>query len=341
MSAAATPAEVLAGTRRNALLVGDCLDGLRSLPDGCVQTCVTSPPYFGLRDYGNAAQIGQEHSPLEFVDALVAVFAEVRRVLADDGTCWINLGDSYAATTKGSNGKGEKQRRNAGTLLADRRWKVPDGLKPKDLMGIPWRVAFALQDAGWWLRSDIIWSKPNPMPESVTDRPTRAHEYVFLLTKREWYFYDAAAIAERSVYPGDNRAARPDTRKSVDPMCMDGGSRMRTGNPTGETRNARDVWTIVGEPYDGAHFATMPPELARRCILAGSRRGDVVLDPFAGAGTTALVAVGNGRRAIGCELNPEYAALALDRVAAVDTDAAEPVRVDAPQWGDLFAAVGS
>ena len=305
MSAAATPADVLAGTRRNALLVGDCLDGLRSLPDGCVQTCVTSPPYFGLRDYGMPGQIGQEGSPRAFADALVAVFAEVRRVLRDDGTLWMNLGDSHAATTKGSSGKGEKQRTNAGTLLADRRWKVPDGLKPKDLMGIPWRVAFALQDAGWWLRSDIVWSKPSPMPESVADRPSRAHEYVFLLAKSERYFFDAGALR----------------------------------NSAGA--NARTVWSITSDPFDGAHHATMPPELARRCILAGSRRGDVVLDPFAGAGTTALVAVGNGRRAIGCELNPEYARLALDRVAAVDTDAAEPVRVAAPQWGDLFAAVGS
>ena len=333
---AATPADVLAGTRRNALLVGDCLDGLRSLPDGCVQTCVTSPPYLGLRDYGMPGQIGQEGSPRAFADALVAVFAEVRRVLRDDGTLWLNLGDSHAATTKGSSGKGEKQRTNAGTLLADRRWKVPDGLKPKDLMGVPWRVAFALQDAGWWLRSDIIWAKPNPMPESVTDRPTRAHEYVFLLTKQERYFYDAAAIREGAVrgaagsrFDAGKTGANGMGRVSALP-------RVET-----ETRNARTVWNITPEPFDGAHFATMPPELARRCILAGSRRGDVVLDPFAGAGTTALVAVGNGRRAIGCELNPEYARLALDRVASVDTDVAEPVRVAAPQWGDLFAAVGS
>ncbi len=349
MSAAATPADVLAGTRRNALLVGDCLDGLRALPDGCVQACVTSPPYYGLRDYGNAAQIGQESSPRAFVDALVAVFAEVRRVLRPDGTLWMNLGDSYAATTKGSSGKGEKQRTNAGTLLADRRWKGPDGLKPKDLMGIPWRVAFALQDAGWWLRSDIVWSKPNPMPESVTDRPTRAHEYLFLLTKRERYFYDAAAIRE-PVAASTSRDARIGTERprdndgaAVDFGAGTSASRRNATNAIGNKvdRNARSVWSIGSEPFDGAHFATMPPELARRCILAGSRRGDVVLDPFAGAGTTALVAVGNGRRAIGCELNPEYARIALDRVAAVDTDAAEPVRVEAPQWGDLFAAVGS
>jgi len=338
MGAAATAADVLAGTRRNAVLVGDCLDGLRSLPAGCVQTCVTSPPYYGLRDYGNAAQIGQEASPREFVDALVAVFAEVRRVLADDGTLWLNLGDSYAATTKGSSGKGEKQRSNAGTLIADRRWRVPDGLKPKDLMGAPWRVAFALQDAGWWLRSDIIWSKPNPMPESVTDRPTRAHEYVFLLTKRERYFYDAAAIQE----PTKGVGLSWDERKALGETQRRGFSQNGISNiGTGDHRNARTVWTITPEPFDGAHFATMPPELARRCILAGSRRGDVVLDPFAGAGTTALVAVGNGRRAIGCELNPEYARIALGRVAAVDTDASEPVRVDAPAWGALFDAAGA
>lgn len=352
MSSIATATDVLAGTRRNAVTVGDCLDGLRSLPDGCVQTCVTSPPYYGLRDYGNAAQIGQEPTPREFVDALVAVFTEVRRVLADDGTLWLNIGDSYAATTKGSNGKGAKQRSNAGTLLADRRWRVPDGLKPKDLCGMPWRLAFALQDAGWWLRSDIIWSKPNPMPESVTDRPTRAHEYVFLLSKRERYFYDADAIREPhgSDYSRDAMrhaggvagGDRPDGNNfNKQTRHEDGAVTPRTRadraallNPNG--RNARTVWSINTEPFSGAHFATMAPELARRCILAGSRRGDVVLDPFAGAGTTALVAVGNGRRAIGCELNPEYARIALDRVAAVDTDATEPVRVDAPQWGALF-----
>lgn len=340
MSAVATAADVLAGTRRNALLVGDCLDGLHSLPDGCVQTCVTSPPYLGLRDYGMPGQIGQEGSPRAFADALVAVFAEVRRVLRDDGTLWLNLGDSYAndgkwgGATSGKHAKGMHGATGAG------RAKRTTGLKPKDLMGVPWRVAFALQDAGWWLRSDIIWSKPNPMPESVTDRPTRAHEYLFLLTKSERYFYDADAIREptQSIERPNHDGVRGILPKSQIPgqSAQNG----RAGNhPMG--RNARTVWTITPEPFDGAHFATMPPELARRCILAGSRRGDVVLDPFAGAGTTALVAVGNGRRAIGCELNPEYARLALDRVAAVDTDAAEPVRVEAPQWGDLFAARAS
>ena len=334
MNATATAADVLAGTRRNAVIVGDCLDGLRSLPDGCVQTCVTSPPYYGLRDYGNAAQIGQEASPREFVEALVAVFAEVRRVLADDGTLWVNLGDSYAAnrsyqvpSTKGGP-KHSPAQGNSGAM------KVPEGLKPKDLMGVPWRVAFALQDAGWYLRSDVIWSKPNPMPESVTDRPTRAHEYVFLLSKRERYLYDADAIKEHSVMKPQNRF----TARAEHPKGDAGRSpHLRPeGGTSYDSRNARSVWNVPTEPFDGAHFATMPPELARRCILAGSRRGDVVLDPFAGAGTTALVAVGNGRRAIGCELNPEYARIALDRVAAVDTDAAEPVRVEAPAWGALF-----
>ena len=331
----ATIEEVLTRTRRNALLVGGCLDGLRSLPDGCVQACVTSPPYLGLRDYGVDGQIGQETSPAAFVEALVTVFREVRRVLADDGTLWLNLGDSYDAnrtyqvpSTKGG-AKHAPAQGNSGAMT------VPEGLKAKDIMGVPWRVALALQADGWWLRSDIIWSKPNPMPESVTDRPTRAHEYLFLLTKRERYFYDADAIREptQAIERPNHDGVRGSLPKSAIPGQPPQNG--RAGNhPAG--RNARTVWTITPEPFDGAHFATMPPELARRCILAGSRRGDVVLDPFAGAGTTALVAVGNGRRAIGCELNPEYARIALDRVAAVDTDVAEPVRVVAPQWGALF-----
>ena len=350
--------EVLAGTRRHAVIVGHALDGLRSLPDGCVQTCVTSPPYFGLRDYGVDGQIGQETSPAAFVEALVTVFREVRRVLADDGTLWLNLGDSYAAnrtyqvpSTKGG-AKHAPAQGNSGAMT------VPEGLKAKDLMGVPWRVALALQADGWWLRSDIIWSKPNPMPESVTDRPTRAHEYVFLLSKRERYFYDANAIREDAV-TGSSMIVGATSERSSDrksDVAVANGRNVQSVNAESERRdiagcsfnnnprlritdgkrNARSVWTIVGEPFDGAHFATMPPELARRCILAGSRRGDVVLDPFAGAGTTSLVAVGHGRRAIGCELNPEYAALALDRVAAVDTDATVPVRVEAPQWGALF-----
>jgi len=328
----ATPADVLSGAARWACIVGDVRETLRALPDASVQCVVTSPPYWGLRDYGCAGQIGMEPTPAEYVATMRALFAEIRRVLRDDGTAWLNLGDSYAATTRGSSGKGDKQRSNAGTLIEDRAWAVPQGLKPKDLVGIPWRVAFALQEDGWWLRSDIIWSKPNPMPESVTDRPTRAHEYVFLLTKSARYFYDADAARE----VGTNRAPGNVTHKHTTAAV----SSCTTGLLSigaAETRNARSVWTITPEPYEGAHFATMPPELARRCILAGSRKGDVVLDPFGGSGTTALVAVGHGRRALLCELNPAYATLQRERLAEVDTDHAAPLRVERADFGPLFA----
>mgnify|MGYP003425240315 CR=1 FL=1 len=357
MSRAATPADVIAGAARYAVAHGDWRAAHAQIPDGIAQTCVTSPPYYGLRDYGCDGQIGLEQTPAEYVAQIVAVMREVRRVLRDDGTAWLNLGDSYASDVKGSGGKGKsrlgpnRDLQNMDHQRFDPR-KFNHDAKPKDLLGIPWRVAFALQDDGWWLRCDIVWSKPNPMPESVTDRPTRAHEYVFLLTKSARYFYDADAVREPhgSSFSADAirlaggaiGGARPEGNNfSKEARHRGGDSSPRTRaeraallNPNG--RNARSVWTITPEPYAGAHFATMPPELARRCILAGSRRGDVVLDPFAGAGTTALVAVGHGRRAIGCELNPEYAALAVDRVAAVDTDATQPVRVEAPQWGALF-----
>lgn len=387
MTRTSTPADVLAERARYALLPGDCRTALGPVPDGVVQTCVTSPPYYGLRDYGTAtwgggdpacdhrkvvdpsaavatsrlgggkrttghqqeghrvacprcgarrvdSQIGLEQTPQEYVAQIVAVMREVRRVLRADGTLWLNLGDSYAMSTKGSSGRGAKQRSNAGTILADRSWRIPDGMKPKDILGIPWRVAFALQDDGWYLRSDVVWAKPNPMPESVTDRPTRAHEYVFLLTKRPRYFYDAEAIRER----GTNRAPGNVTHKHVDARV----SSRTTGLlaiGAAEARNARSVWTITPEPYEGAHFATMPPELARRCILAGSRKGDVVLDPFNGAGTSGLVALGHGRRYLGSELNPEYLALTHDRLRAVDTDAVEPVHVERADFGPLFGGV--
>jgi DNA modification methylase len=191
---------------------------------------------------------------------------------------------------------------------------VDHGLKPKDLVGIPWRVAFALQEDGWWLRSDIIWAKPNPMPESVTDRPTKAHEYLFMLAKSERYYFDQEAVAEIAAYPGDNRAARYDTRKASDPFCMDGGSSARTGNPTGDTRNIRTVWSLTTKPYSGAHFAVFPPEIPERCIKAGCPEGGTVLDPFAGSGTTLEVARKLGRNAIGFELNEGYRALIEDRL---------------------------
>jgi len=280
---------------------GDCRSVLAILPEASVQCCVTSPPYFGLRDYGHDGQIGLEQTPDAYVAEMVAVFREVRRVLRDDGTLWLNLGDSYAADRGGTYQPAEtlaggKGGRNANGTRVNRdrydgynptRNAPAIGLKHKDLIGIPWRVAFALQADGWYLRSDIIWHKPNPMPESVTDRPTKAHEYVFLLSKSARYHYDAKAIAEEAT--GRNPC-------NVMP------------------RNARSVWTITTKPFKDAHFATMPPALAERCIKAGSKRGDMVLDPFGGAGTTGLVADRLGRDATLIELNPAYAALARRRI---------------------------
>ena len=291
------------------ILVGDALESLSKMASGSVRCCVTSPPYWGLRDYGVDGQIGLESTPEEFVAKLVAVFREVRRVLADDGTLWLNLGDSMG--TKGSSGKGEKQITNAGTLLADRRWRIPPGLKPKDLVGIPWMVAFALRADGWYLRSEIIWHKLAPMPESVTDRPTKAHEQLFLLSKSANYFYDADAIAEPSVTGFTRDRSRPDDLGVAAEKSGDFGS---TSCGIGETRNKRSVWTIGPQPFDGAHFAVMPEALVEPCVLAGSERGDLVLDPFAGSGTVGVVALKNGRDFAGCELNPKYAEVARNRI---------------------------
>lgn len=270
------------------LLLGDCLEKLKELPDCSVHCCVTSPPYFGLRDYGVDGQIGLEETPALYVERLVTVFREVRRVLRDDGTLWLNLGDSYAggggfSPNSPSNLNGSKQTTHAGSIKGT--IGVPTGLKPKDLIGIPWRVAFALQADGWYLRQDIIWHKPNPMPESVKDRCTKAHEYVFLLSKSQKYYFDSEAMQELSA----------------------NGS---------ETRNRRSVWTVATKPYKGAHFATYPPELIRPCIQAGCPPQGTALDPFGGSGTTAQVALEEGRNAIICELNPEYLALAQQRITA-------------------------
>jgi DNA modification methylase len=297
------------------ILIGDCLELLRGLPDGMAQTCVTSPPYYGLRDYGCAGQIGLEATPDAYVARLVDVFREVRRVLRDDGTLWLNLGDSYARA-----GGTDRQISSTGKvgntlktleMLPCRKQAPPDGLKDKDLLGIPWMVAFALRADGWWLRQDIIWHKPNPMPESVTDRCTKAHEYLFLLTKSARYFYDAAAIAEEAER-GD-AGSRFDQGKTAQHQLdrQASGARIDDGR-----RNARSVWPIATQPYSGAHFATMPPALAERCIKAGSRPGDMVLDPFGGAGTTGLVADRLGRSATLIELNQEYARLARERITA-------------------------
>jgi DNA modification methylase len=271
------------------ILVGDVRDSLRRLPDGSVRCVVTSPPYWGLRDYGNDGQIGLEQSPELYVAEMVDVFREVRRVLADDGTLWLNLGDSY--------GSG------------------------KQLVGIPWRVAFALQADGWYLRQDIIWAKPNPMPESVTDRCTKAHEYVFLLTKQPRYYYNNVAIKEpvsevslkRAEYGWDSD--RPSTKNAS--MGGTGIHVKKMGtrfvNPDG--RNKRSVWTITTKPFREAHFAVMPEALVEPCILAGSASGDTVLDPFSGSGTVGVVALKHERNYIGCELNPEYADLSRKRIS--------------------------
>jgi DNA modification methylase len=311
---------------RYQIMTGDCRATLATLPDASVQCCVSSPPYWGLRDYGTPEQIGLESTPDAYVAALVAVFRDVRRVLADDGVLWLNLGDSYATgggavgRAPGGGDQGERFIRAGMINTQPNRMKL-EGFKPKDLIGIPWRVAFALQADGWYLRSDVIWAKPNPMPESVTDRPTKSHEYVFLLSKAERYYYDAEAIAE----PG----AEPERVRRNEPFGGATGASVRHGaqsvvNGTIATRNARTVWNIATQPYRDAHFAVMPEALAARCIMAGSRFGDTVLDPFAGAGTTGVAALSNGRSFIGCEANTAYVAMAdtrLRNVAPLFTEA--------------------
>jgi DNA modification methylase len=302
------------------ILHGDVREKLAELADGSVQCVVTSPPYWGLRDYGCEGQIGLEATPEAFVAALVSVFAAVRRVLADDGVCWLNLGDSYNSGTQfnhHSSGLGEDAVRYSEGARGD--WPghraLVATLKPKDLVGIPWRVAFALQADGWYLRSDIIWSKPNPMPESVTDRPTKAHEYIFLLSKSARYYYDADAIAEAGT--GEMRPI------SMGHALARNFGNIGTGNEAngvllgGLTRNKRSVWHVATQPYEGAHFATFPEALIEPCILAGSKPGDTILDPFNGSGTSGVVAIRHQRNYIGIELNADYIALARKRIGAV------------------------
>jgi DNA modification methylase len=271
-----------------------------------------------LRDYGVEGQIGLEKTPEEYVSKIVEVFREVKRVLRDDGTLWLNLGDSYAGSGKGAWDNKEVQKE---VYVPDKDSpqcklkKVPQGLKPKDLVGIPWMVAFALRADGWYLRSDIIWAKPNPMPESVTDRPTRAHEYIFLLAKAKRYFYDADAIREPHVSPLHAPGNKTHNGRLTASMGHFEEPNRIWGNPSG--RNKRSVWTVSTKPFPEAHFATFPPELIEPCILAGCPVGGVVLDPFAGSGTTLLVATQHHRKSIGIELNPEYIEIAKRRLNSV------------------------
>lgn len=318
---------------------GDCRDTLRAMAAAGVvaQTCVTSPPYYGLRDYGHAGQLGLEETPDMYIAAMVEVFRAVRDVLAGDGTLWLNIGDSYAGSW-GSQGRQGNTGQMAGRSVADVRERskiqaarieagaypakvsrtgaIPDGsgLKPKDLIGIPWMLAFALRADGWYLRSDIVWSKGNPMPESVTDRPTRSHEYLFLLAKSERYFYDLDAIKEPAVsdHPSGNGFKRDARLSYQDANGVRGNDEQ--WNDVGGTRNRRSVWSINTKPYSGAHFAVFPETLVEPCVLAGSRVGDAVLDPFFGSGTTGQVAQRLGRRFIGCELNTEYETLQRERL---------------------------
>jgi len=345
-------------------MIGDCIDSIKSMDDGIIQTCITSPPYFGLRDYqtgtwvggdencqhkigeirtgqgmaylgekfrggGHKAaeekpifamgqcphcgavrvdkQIGIEKTPFEYVNKLVEVFREVRRVLRDDGTLWLNLGDSYSAVRGGGHGykdgrKNRSERKSAGLVG-----------RPKNLLGIPWKVAFALQDDGWYLRQDIIWHKTNPMPESVKDRCTKAHEYIFLFSKSPRYYFDSDAIKEKAAQNrwGGNKPMNVLNSKDIDGV-FSGLTRSREMMP--EKRNKRSVWTVSTKPYKGAHFATFPIDLIEPCILAGSKPGDLILDPFAGSGTVGQAALKHSRRSILCELNPEYEKLIIERI---------------------------
>lgn len=291
------------------ILIGDVRQRLAELPDQSVQCVVTSPPYWGLRDYGNDGQIGLEQTPDEYVDEMVKVFAEVRRVLKDDGVLWLNLGDSYAGNNSraSNNGRAGFGNEREGVFS-----KMGDGLKTKDLVGIPWRVAFALQSDGWWLRQDIIWHKPNPMPESVTDRCTKAHEYVFMLTKSSRYYFDHEAIKEEAKWErwGDQTVIKEQqgTARWI-------GDKSKEELQKRTTKNRRSVWTIATKPFRGAHFAVMPETLVEPPILATSKPGDLVLDPFTGSGTVAVVALRHGRNFVGVELNPEYAKIAEDRIS--------------------------
>ena len=333
----------------NIIEFGDCRTTMRlwAALGFKAQMCVTSPPYFGLRDYKHPGQIGLEPTVDEYVAGMVEVFRCVWDVLADDGVLWLNLGDSYARTggtdRRVSTSAKVGSTRNTIDQMGDRTQRAPTGLKHKDLIGIPWRVAFALQADGWYLRQDIIWHKPNPMPESVTDRCTKAHEYIFMLTKKERYYYDHHAIKTPMAQSSVDRLSQDvENQKGSDRVPGKTNGPMRAVGKVDKQRghsrrhagfndrwdamskeeqsqggaNKRSVWTVATRPYKGAHFATYPPALIEPCILATSRPGDIVLDPFMGSGTTAQVALQHGRQYMGCELNPEYEGLQRERISS-------------------------
>ena len=305
------------------ILVGDVLTRLKNVPDQSVQCVITSPPYWGLRDYGHDNQLGLEPTPQAYVENMVSVFREVWRVLKNDGVLWLNLGDSYVHTQPGRNRNGTggqiirgeiyRTKNRSGEL--DKYKAIADmGLRPKEIMGMPWRVAFALQADGWYLRQDIIWHKPNPMPESVTDRCTKAHEYLFMLTKNQLYYFDNQAIKEPSAQLGKTNIRFGGSKygDSDDPKHATKSGNVYTDNGT---RNKRSVWTITTKPFKGAHFAVMPEAICEPPILATSKPGDLILDPFTGSGTVAVVALRHGRNFVGCEINPDYAEIARNRIS--------------------------
>jgi len=300
--------------QRNHIYQMDALQFAWQIESRSVQTVITSPPYFGLRDYGIEGQWGSEPTIQVHIDRIVKLFRAIREALRDDGTVWLNYGDGYAATVRGKGGDGY-QNTNKDSHLGNKSWYIPDGLKPKDLIGMPWRVALALQADGWYLRSDIIWHKPNPMPESVTDRPTKAHEYIFLLAKSERYYYDADTIREPHVEPWRSNSHESNNahKGRLDNKDVAGYVvQTRKYNPLG--RNARTVWAVPTQPFPGAHFAVFPEALIKPCVLAGAPLDGLVYDPFMGAGTTAIVARSHGRDFIGSEINPEYIELANARL---------------------------
>lgn len=307
----------------------DCFEGLKCLPENSIDCCVTSPPYFGLRDYGHDGQIGLEETPEMYVGKIVQVFEEVKRVLKKDGTLWLNLGDSYNGSGKAGNNPSYHKKHTAfGRLEETQRFGKPvsvAGLKHKDLIGIPWMVAFALRSHGWYLRQDIIWHKPNPMPESVTDRCTKSHEYIFLLSKGNKYYYDQKAIFEAANFDGRKDTLMKGSEKysngfsptdvKTQSIATAGHERWKHRTHEGDhARNKRSVWTITTKPYSGAHFATFPEDLIVDCIKAGCPEGGIVLDPFMGAGTTALVARKLNRCFVGFELNENYITIATNRL---------------------------